>query len=395
MNDTRTPEAMDTKLDIPDIDLVSAVANSVTDIEVGGGNTDPFKGFGSLTGTAPRYVDISEGEFSIPAPLGNEEVLPKPQPLGPETVQYNKPHIAQETESIISEAELELSINRNAIATLLDDNPELLPRRKMDDKRYDARRADLQATLDAIAQLPEGLKFVPGLTLIVGENGLGKSTLNHAIRLAVILADDYSRSDGSMDFEEFRAAKLVPSNIARRLGGGSSSLPSILSIKIARHITIGQVVNSADDFYLDSTVLNGQRDASAKSHGEYGADVEISEDLSYGHSHGQLNNTVFEHLEARKKDYVRDLERGRNGLGVGIVYLDEPENGLSPKNHLAIKQKMGDSIIEGSIALCASNSEVLYFDPTIPRVDLEHPELGIHIPNDYPEVYDLEDYKAR
>lgn len=64
----------------------------------------------------------------------------------------------------------------------------------------DAKVAELSGILEKIKRLPEHLDFQPGITLIVGENGGGKSTLGRALQLVAEYHDTVK------SFREFRGS---------------------------------------------------------------------------------------------------------------------------------------------------------------------------------------------
>lgn len=378
----------------PDEMALSAAAKGV--IALGGEKmreSDPFAVFGSIGGET-IIVDggVSPG---IPLPLPNHEGSTE-KPRAAERVGEKKSDANNffDRKEAVAEAILDVKINKTAIANILRDRPELLEGVRSGIIDLEERRADVQATLDAIAGLPEKLHFDTGMTIIVGENGLGKSTFLRAMQMAIEISDSYKLHGSKGDFESFRAKMLDPRDAEKNFASSyNDTMPSPLSFIIAEHIDVADVATkSVQTKFFDITALAGSYNTQDKTsyspHGTYGGAVSM--DLTHGVSNGQrVINEVFGdngYFGSRKR-------RGRSGAE--IVMIDEPEVGLSPKNHRKIKQMINKNMGEGSIVLCASNSEVMYFDPTVRRIDLEHPELGAHTPAEHPDVYDLSEYAER
>lgn len=293
-----------------------------------------------------------------------------------------------------AEARFGLRINREAITNILNDHPELLQYRtpgKPNEEELQ-RQIELQHMLDNFAKLPENLHFEPGITLVVGENGSGKSTLNRALQITLKIRSSFDMGFGGDDFDKFKESELNPSEFQNQ---GSAVDPSIFSLLVAEHIDVSDLVSFGKSTYLDATGIYGAFKADAW--GQHKA-IETNALDSYARSHSQfINDGLFGYLKKEKDSYERSLKRDkeRRSLGPEVVFLDEVENGLSPKNHRNIKAKINEHTIEGSIVISATNSEVLYYDPTVARIDLEHPELGIHNPGDHPEIYDLNEFTER
>jgi len=369
---------------------LEAVIDKIESPEVQG-EVNVWADYGLLGGEATQTIGVAP---ELPQPVVIESrVTGDDQELGEKPDWMVRMDEQDEKKVGIKDAKFDVSLDREGIANILRDNPELLPDRGYSDHADEERRADLQKTLDIISSLPENLDFKPGVTLLVGENGIGKSTLLRGLHLALKIKDAFDRS-GQTDFEAFRDKLLDPSDFHRNLGGSSSeSVPSMLSLEIARRVNVNQLESAAWHDYLDATVLNGlaNEGQGIMSSGR------VREDLSYGRSHGQLvREGLFGRLADAKKKYDERIEGKRSWgtVGPGVVTMDEPENGLSPRNHRKLKEKIAETTIDGSITLIATNSSELFFSPDIPRIDLEHPELGIHKPSDHPEIYDLTEFNA-
>lgn len=390
--------------------LLNSVAKGVDATHAGRPEVDaassPWDAYGALGGEATQTFGVAP-ELPMPevATPAREDRLPMLRIIAEgdkaEVSARDRRAEYRERKLAITEAKFDVSMDRDGIRSILDDNPFLLPKSTFGplgggEGDPDAeRRADLQATLDAVAELPEDLHFEPGMTLVVGENGLGKSTFTRALLLALKVRDEYERDGGTGDFDAYRDKALDPEDF--RLGGGmAESRPSPLALMIAKHINVKELESFGYHEYLDATVLNGQRNSNPGISDRHERGIDM--DLRYGASHGQLNRLgLMGRLDEYKNSYERskaEHEKHRN-IGPGVITIDEAENGLSPKNHRKLKASIQEKAIEGSIVLFATNSELLTYDPTIRRIDLEHPELGVHKPSDHPEVYDLDEYTER
>lgn len=388
-----------------ELDVVGGVAASVLAQRETIGDNDPWGSFGMLGGDS-GHTPLNTTEIPLTPTIFEEK---QPEVIKARDEYQQKRLEYKERQETLTEARLTIRINGTAIKNLLSDNPELLPEPTKDSsifpendrEKYEARLKDINATLEAIGSLPETIVFSPNeINLIVGENGMGKSTLLHAIKLRVDAQHNfenpmYGAKERGESFYDFLEHELDP----RRIEQGFSYTdprPSALALKIARHIDVAELSHNARSAYLDATLINGLVN---------NRDAKISDDLHYGRSHGQLNRTLLEGLAKNKADYEKAKRRktemteqgitddGPLSFGVGIVFIDEIENGMSPRNHRKVRKDLEEVIIPGSMPLIATNSEVLYFDPTLPRIDLEHPELGVHKPKDYPDIYDLSEYR--
>jgi predicted ATPase len=83
---------------------------------------------------------------------------------------------------------------------------------------------------------------------------------------------------------------------------------------------------------------------------------------------------------------IHDRLGRRMGGGDGMLVFDEPEQGLSPAGQLKLAEQLA-SQVDGEIIdkmLVPTNNVVLFLSD-LPRLDLEHPERGIHRPSEYGE----------
>jgi energy-coupling factor transporter ATP-binding protein EcfA2 len=311
----------------------------------------------------------------------------------------------------LTESGLRVRIDKAAIAALINTLPieeltgKIYARNAEDHERQLAeRRHDLEATIEAIAGLPENLEFKPGITLIVGENGLGKSTLAKALRYATIIANRTMRWG---DPEQAKEQVLNPRGVedAKVELNDSGMAPEIVE-----HIQIDYFGDGSglEPFYYDAAEIIGRQKtlnrqagrtdyrydefgSSRKSEGQYSRD---------GRSHRQtVDDQLFGHLKREKQLEIRERDRepirqdGKKTFhdldksGPRVYFIDEPETGMSPKRHKHLAEEVLDVTHEGATIILPTNSTVLY-DSDLPRIDLEHPERGIFRPSEYPEDFE-------
>lgn len=348
----------------------------------------PYQGDQEATRIGADFLGIYgiEGN-TLGKPNPSHSIIPKPFQSWPDGPTEGIPISGSnpEVKKGIEKAALGIHLDRVAIKNILNDHPEILPRHGMDfgieenETIYAQRREELQKVLDSISSLPEDLVFEPGITLIVGENGTGKSTFERAIQLRVLLESRYQEGLGrDLSFAEFMQRQLDPEKFSLT-NSPNEPTPSPLSILLVPHISLSSFESQADHFYLDAPVISGYKDS-------LGKDI-VEMDMTYGGSHGQTSQGALEHLEDRKAEYNNAVSRKiLPTLGPGVIFMDEIETGLSPQNHRKLPGRIGDALIEGSIALFATNSVVMY-DTDLPRIDLSNPQLGIHKPSEHSEIY--------
>ena len=346
-------------------------------------SSDPWENspFGSsLTG--------DESSPRIDAPLTFAPVPEKQEILVPDVVSDEKPSwlIRQEQKERITSAEFDVTIDTEAISSILRDHPELLPSgqiswRIIDSEALEGRQVEIQRTLDAISALPERLHFEPGLTLIVGENGIGKSTLARALNASANLCA--WQQDNPDESEE--SVEGMPTFFTGERGSGGNAydvLPSPLVKYIAPLVKVDNLLNFGNLQYHDLTIIMGS-DAHRGFATSRGTEEEST--LIEPRSHRQSVDSFFEWKKIEKDRANQRNNKGeRVDEGPQVYFIDEPETGLSPRRHLRLDELIRDCTFEGSIVILPTNSIVLY-ESDLPRIDLDHPERGIFRPSEYPE----------
>ena len=346
-------------------------------------SSDPWENspFGSsLTGDGSSTVIDVPPTFA-PVPVLQEKSVP-------EEVTDEKPMwlIREEQKEQITSAEFDVRIDTEAISSILRDHPELLP---SDDKSWHSwdsgqpedRRIEIQRTLDALAALPERLHFEVGITLIVGENGIGKSTLARALNASAGLRD-WAQDHPDESEEKVERMRSFFTGESNNGGNAYDVLPSPLVNLISPLVTVDNLLNFGHLRYHDLTIVMGS-DAHRGYATSRGSDEERT--LVVPRSHRQSVDNFFEWKKIEKDRVIEARNEGKRvSEGPQVYFIDEPETGLSPRRHLKLEEIIHDCTIEGSIVILPTNSTVLY-GSDLPRIDLEHPERGIFRPSDYPE----------
>lgn len=176
-----------------------------------------------------------------------------------------------------------------------------------------AQRARWPATVAAVSQiLDEGLELGHGVTLLVGENGTGKSTIVEAVAMAFGLS-----AEGG-------------SNQARHSTRSSESA-------LWRWITLQRSPGAPRwGFFLRAETMHGFYSYLEENPGR--SDPRFHE-LSHGESFLEILRTRFN--------------------SAGLYCLDEPEAAMSFSAQLALMGTMQDLVEGGAQLLCATHSPLL------------------------------------
>lgn len=329
------------------------------------------------------------------------------------------PNIGEQGEIVRHAAQLSVQIDKAMLDSISIATPEptgSMVFRTSEDAQaeIDAKKSELEGVIDKIKRLPEKLDFQPGITLIVGENGGGKSTLARAISLVGIyqsrvesaieyyrthdIHEDEQQTDEELRDKAFRDVFQPRSGSdAERLamaGVGAYIAPAMIDGTI---FTSGHRVN-----YVDAGEAYGR------------AQVQTKENLQdrtmavpeFNSSEGKMTTGIITikgegsfHVKSTRQTvdtYLEDYRRFRSSSQTGgeaedvtgnIEFIDEPETGLSPRRHQKIEEEIYDVFgkpEEGNIIIVPTNSVVL-FQSDLPRIDLDYPERGIHRPSEYPD----------
>ncbi len=269
----------------------------------------------------------------------------------------------------------ELLIDSESIRHLLDDNPTIFPKEENIfqftgvDEKYSEKLADLEATLDAIARLPERLDFEPGITLIIGPNGGGKSTLAKAMHLAIEVKNQL-KINPDLSFDQ-AMNNIIRQNLAQNYQPDFGGLAPF----ICKYIEVNTSKEPVAYQYMDATVLAGAR-LMPIAHGDKPIENEMKISANYGSNRQYLEDNIFDYFRSLVKPDSEDF-----------LFLDEPEVGLDPKRHQNLLAQLVDNLPKNASTIIPTNSPILYMSD-LPRIDLEHPEWGIFRPSEHPGYFE-------
>ncbi|MCA9332906.1 AAA family ATPase [Candidatus Saccharibacteria bacterium] len=319
------------------------------------------------------------------------------------------PEIPKPKEALVEQAELVIGIDRSKLSEL-----RLSPR--------------LEHLRETFQKLPERLEFRPGVNLIFGPNGSGKTTFTRAIHYAIEAHDRYQdrilEGDSEEDAINFANAVFeLPKNRGSHfedylMAGAAPQIASCINIERYANNTYPRYCNAQEEV---GRQLQLQREmASQHSFRELGSFFEFD---GPAHSSDKLLEDASQNLSARQTvdrdietfldvsftmrrwntDHSTEVEfpdweipeefskmsRGRalGRLGLqrkrdyypGITFVDEPETGLDVQRHINLPESIQTWYPKGSIMVVPTNSTEL-FRSNLPRINFITPEKGIYIP---------------
>jgi predicted ATPase len=178
----------------------------------------------------------------------------------------------------------------------------------------DAQRGRWPATIPAVAQvLEEGLDLADGVTLLIGENGTGKSTIVEGVAMAFGLSPEGGSAGARHSTRESESELWRRIDLQRSPGG------------------------SRWGFFLRAETMHGFYSYLEDHPG--GRDEPRFHQLSHGESFLEILRTRFG--------------------SPGLYCLDEPEAALSFSAQLALVQVMHELAGGGAQLLCATHSPLL------------------------------------
>jgi predicted ATPase len=223
-----------------------------------------------------------------------------------------------------------------------------------------------------LTQLPDTLTFDEPVTLIVGQNGSGKTQFARAI-LAAVSNNRVGIDARNMDYllDKGEPAEMIA--------------PALSLVEPPSGNCISGFIEGAD-------VMHGSRQWARQQ----ARDINLGRGESTEHrlsSRELFNQSVKDIMNMRVDSHRGRVFGGSNRFeanpGEVIVVFDEPEQGLSPDGQDRLAQDMVDFLPASDTLMVPTNNYVLARLSDLPRLDLAHPERGIHRPSEYGELYEL------
>lgn len=247
------------------------------------------------------------------------------------------------------------------------------------------------ATLDAILRLPDLLAIPKQTMLIIGPNGIGKSTLLGVIDMlgSAVRSMKYNESwenaismatsTRNREATEVKKMGLAP-NIARhvtvvdgvdnigttrywRIPEEIGKLWNQLSVDEQGYNRVDYVLNKATGKTVPVETFN--RGTAARDAGVIGSTQQI------------LDQRVFGFME-------QDIASGQ---GPFTELLDEPTSNADLQRSLGLiseLEQMSARQKDRAHFIIATNEGLLALNRNVSRIDMAHPERGVHLGRDYP-----------
>jgi predicted ATPase len=203
---------------------------------------------------------------------------------------------------------------------------------------------ELDRIPDALKKLPESLEFKPGMQLVIGPNGTGKTVLIEAIKFAGLAKKNNLEVDAMISKMNDQTHKThhISLMMAKAL---ELSDPSILHLDVSRGI---ERKKDNERLYNPMKAMFGY-------------------DRIDSGSARMARDRLFEIFKGEK-----DLSQFK-----GVILLDEPETGMDPWRHAKIREELLGHFHPEATLIIATNSPILAFDSTLSRIDLRNPEDGM------------------
>ncbi|MFA6183920.1 MAG: AAA family ATPase [Parcubacteria group bacterium] len=287
---------------------------------------------------------------------------------------YNK-------KNLFKKASLRLHIKKQELNNIKLPKQVKFGKEEEEDKLQD----ELRAVLVRLKKLP-ALDFQTGITLIVGENGYGKSTLAKAIYFVLKLEEqiqsnkEYAITVEAFQRAESRAREYVFNPNESYVYGIVFLTQSGLAPEIAKVIVLEDAQFLRVEEYADCAAVIGEKIALEQKHMFEDRDA-VKNGFRGWDYHRSSRQTIDECLQNLKSGDAfcgthKKLKKPK------ILFIDQPEEGASPKRQRQIEKELSEIAPEGSIVIVPTNSLVLY-ESDLPRIDLEYPERGIFRPSEY------------
>jgi predicted ATPase len=220
--------------------------------------------------------------------------------------------------------------------------------------------------MEWLSKLPETLHFNEQITLIVGENGSGKTQFARA--LTEVLKRNREDFDG-------RVHGLVLRDEP------SAEIPKALSLSMPRKgnyfaafVEASSIMHEGREWVtqqqrLDPSKRSTELDFRLSARQAFEIGVEAEKRMLTGN---------IKHMLSKTEDPKFPAEGGD-----GVVIFDEPEMGLSPERQLGLEGILKDFADENTLFVPTNNLALYLSD--MPRLDLSKPERGVHRPSEYGE----------
>ena len=221
-----------------------------------------------------------------------------------------------------------------------------------------------KAVIEVYQQLPEKMHFKPGVTAVFGENGQGKTLLADVIVMAVRM-------------EQFRQEHGIPKGADIDILGAESDEATFYPI-LPGHLRSSAYSSQQEEEEHSMFVA---RIAECVDVGELVLHDPTQEVGGAMRTPAALGNVAMGMSSRQAIDMLESMSKDRHRQSsLSIRIYDEPELGMSPRRHRdELLPMLEDRVSDGCVELVPSNSIVLY-ESSLPRIDLETPELGIFTP---------------
>ncbi|KIL53009.1 AAA family ATPase [Jeotgalibacillus campisalis] len=176
-------------------------------------------------------------------------------------------------------------------------------------------------------RLLDTLEFHPNITYIIGENGMGKSTLLEGLAVAL----GFNAEGGSLNFNFSSYASHSPLHDYLRVGKG--------------------VIRPQDSFFFRAETFYNVATNIEEMDREPMAGGKIIDSFGGVSLHEQSHGESF---------FAAFLHRFR---GEGLYILDEPEAALSPLRQLSMLSRINELVEQGSQLVIATHSPLLMAHP--------------------------------
>lgn len=216
----------------------------------------------------------------------------------------------------------------------------------------------------AVATL-RSLSFDAPVTLLVGENGSGKSTFLEALAIACRLP---AVGSARLDTDDTLAPQRALADRLRLTWRGRTHRGFFLRAEdffgFQRRLARDRAEHEAELVRLDRELADASEHARTLARGPHRGSIGAMEER-YG-----ANPDAASHGEAFLNLFARRLVPG------GLYLLDEPEAALSPQSQLGFLAMIRGALDEGSQLVMATHSPILMATPGASILSFDDPPIG-------------------